>query len=87
MARLGIALSRVLGRTVLDETGLVGTYDVDLRWTPDETQALQTPQPPVDSTAPALFTAIQEQLGLRLESGKGPVEVLVVDEAEKPSGN
>ena len=87
MARLAIALSRILGRTVTDETGLGGTYDVNLRWTPDETQALQTPQPLVDPTAPSLFTAIQEQLGLRLESGKGPVEVLVIDQAEKPSGN
>ena len=87
MARLAIALSRILGRTVTDETGLGGTYDVNLRWTPDETQALQTPQPLADPTAPSLFTAIQEQLGLRLESGKGPVEVLVIDQAEKPSGN
>lgn len=87
MARLAIVLSRILGRTVTDETGLGGTYDVSLRWTPDETQALQTPQPIVDPTAPLLFTAIQEQLGLRLESGKGPVEVLVIDQAEKPSGN
>jgi uncharacterized protein (TIGR03435 family) len=87
MARFAIALSRILGRTVTDETGLGGSYDVNLRWTPDETQALQTPQPVVDSTAPSLFTAIQEQLGLRLESGKGPVEVLVIDQAEKPLGN
>jgi uncharacterized protein (TIGR03435 family) len=87
MPRLAIALSRVLGRTVTDETGLTGTYDVNLRWTPDETQSLQTPQPLLDPLAPSLFTAIQEQLGLRLESGKGPVEVLVIDNAEKPSEN
>ena len=87
MARFAIALSRIPGRTVTDETGLGGTYDVNLRWTPDEAHALQTPQPLVDSTAPSLFTAIQEQLGVRIESGKGPVEVLIIDQAEKPSGN
>jgi uncharacterized protein (TIGR03435 family) len=87
LARLAIALSRILGRTVIDETSLGGTYDVNLRWTPDETQALQTPQPAIDSAAPSLFTGLQEQLGLQLESGKGPVEVLVIDQAEKPSGN
>lgn len=87
MERLAIALSRILGRTVIDDTGLTGTYDVNLLWKPDETQALQIPLPVVDPSAPSLFTAIQEQLGLRLESGKGPVEVLVIDAAEKPSVN
>jgi len=81
-ARLAAALSRTLGRTVVDETSLGGSYDVSLHWTPDEAP------PAVDNSAdPSLFTALQEQLGLRLESAKGPVEVLIVDRAEKPSEN
>ena len=81
-ARLATALSRTLGRTVVDETSLGGSYDVSLHWTPDDAQ------PAADNpTDPSLFTALQEQLGLRLESARGPVEVLVVDQAEKPSEN
>lgn len=82
MAKLASGLSRTLGRTVVDETGLSGSYDIELRWTPDDAQ------PAPDSAAPpSFFTAIQEQLGLRLESGRGPVEVLVVDRVERPTGN
>ena len=63
----------------MDRTGLKGFYDFLLTWTPDEAQA--------DAPGPSLFTAIQEQLGLKLESTKGPVEILVVDRAERPSEN
>jgi uncharacterized protein (TIGR03435 family) len=64
-----------LGRPVLDRTGISGVYDFTLDWIPDE-------------SAPSLFTALQEQLGLRLEAQKGSVEVLVVDSMErKPSAN
>jgi uncharacterized protein (TIGR03435 family) len=56
----------------------VGNFDADLKWTPDDKP---------DDGGPSIFTAIQEQLGLRLESGKGPVDVLVIDRAEKPSEN
>jgi uncharacterized protein (TIGR03435 family) len=63
-----------LHRTVLDKTGLTGKYDFTLQLTPDESQA-------------AIFTAIQEQLGLKLESQKGPAELLVIDHAEKPLEN
>jgi uncharacterized protein (TIGR03435 family) len=74
-------LSGVLGRKVIDKTGLQGNVDVDLHWTPDERADAQ----PDDG--PSVFTAIQEQLGLRLESSKGPVEVLVIDRAGKPTEN
>jgi uncharacterized protein (TIGR03435 family) len=73
-------LSRVLARTVLDKTGLTTNFDIDLRWTPDET-------PSSDAAGPSLFTALQEQLGLKLESQKGPVEILIIERAEKPSEN
>ena len=91
MARMALALSRVVGRPVVDKTALAGTFDITLRWTPDETQAfLASTQPaaaPPDTSGPSIFTALQEQLGLRLESQKGPVEVLVIDSAQLPSAN
>jgi uncharacterized protein (TIGR03435 family) len=78
----------VLDRPVIDKTGLTGGFDFDLSWQPNATQlggrggAL-----PTDSDKPDIFTAIQEQLGLKLESERGPAEVIVVDKAEKPSDN
>jgi len=88
MARFAANLSRFTGRTVVDRTGLKGTYDVALRWTPDEGQAwLPTGPLPTDDSQPSIFSAVQEQLGLKLESQRGPVEVLVIDRAEKPSEN
>jgi uncharacterized protein (TIGR03435 family) len=74
-------LSTMLGRTVVDKTGLTGFYDIALTWTPDSTVASD------ELSGPSLFTAIQEQLGLKLEAGKGPVQVIVVDSAEKLSSN
>lgn len=83
-------LSRVLGRTVVDRTGFSGVFDVSLGFLPDETTAALPPPPPgaiagVDEL-PSIFTAVQ-QLGLHLESARAPVEVLVVDHAERPSVN
>ncbi len=89
-------LTGVLERPVLDKTGLMGLYDVKLEWSPDdsETQAApsgapssQTPPAPSGSGGPDLFTAIQQQLGLKLESGKGPVDIIIIDHVERPSGN
>jgi len=85
-------LSQQLGRTVLDKTGLTGKYDFTLKWTPDENQGPPGPPgadnaPPPDSSGPSIFTAVQEQLGLKLESQKGAVKILVVDHGEKPSEN
>jgi uncharacterized protein (TIGR03435 family) len=81
----------VLDRPVVDHTGLTGKWDFTLKWTPDETQfgamGIHPPPPSDNATTPDLFTAIQEQAGLKLESTKAPVEVLVIDRAEKPSEN
>lgn len=73
---------------VIDRTGLTGLFDVDLRWAPDSpvTSAGQV-VPPVDSNASSFFTALQEQLGLKLESTRGPVDVLVIDQVEQPTSN
>jgi uncharacterized protein (TIGR03435 family) len=93
MANLVHLLSQQLGRIVVDKTGLTGKYDFTLQWTPDETQGPPSgppgigSTPPPESSGPSIFTAIQEQLGLKLESQKGPVEILVIDHAEKPSAN
>jgi uncharacterized protein (TIGR03435 family) len=87
-------LSRQLGRTIVDETRLTGKYDFTLQWTPDERTGPMSAAtqgggdaPPPDSSGPSIFTAIQEQLGLKLESRKVPVEMLVIDRAEQPSEN
>jgi uncharacterized protein (TIGR03435 family) len=82
----------------VNKTGLTGTYDFTLTWTPDESQGQMfkgAPDgkeagdgaPPPETSGPTIFTAIQEQLGLKLESQKGPVEILVIDHVERPSEN
>ena len=73
-------VSGELGRVIVDKTGLTGRYDMELKWTPDSDSA------PEDA-GPSIFTAAQEQLGLKLEPSKGPVEVLVIDRAEMPTEN
>jgi uncharacterized protein (TIGR03435 family) len=73
--------SRVLGRSVTDKTGLMSKYDFKVTWQPEFDAA-----PPVNSDAGSIFTAVQE-LGLKLQSAKGPVDMLVIDHAEKPSEN
>jgi uncharacterized protein (TIGR03435 family) len=78
-------LTRYLGRYVVDDTGLTSNYDFELRFTPDPGSPLADGVQ--DTNAPSIFTALQEQLGLRLESARGPVKVLVIDRAEKPSEN
>lgn len=94
---LATTLSNLLGRPVIDRTDLKGAFDIALQWTPDPGQAgamfggppppgVQAPPPP-DPNGPSIFTAVQEQLGLRLESQKGPVEMIVIDRVEKPSDN
>jgi uncharacterized protein (TIGR03435 family) len=84
-------LSRELGRVVIDKTGIVGRYDVALKWTPETGTAsmnggTEAAAPSPDS-GPSIFTAIQEQLGLKLESARGPVQVLIIDHVEMPSEN
>ena len=79
----------ILGRPVLDKTGLAGVYDVSLTWTPDATQpfASSATSPSIEPAGPSLVTALREQLGLRLESQKVPVELFVIDRSEKPKEN
>ena len=84
--------SAVLDRPVVDHTGLAGKWDFQLKWTPDDSQfggmGMRPPPPSEAADAPPpLFTAIQEQLGLKLESGKAQVEVMVIDHVEQPSAN
>jgi uncharacterized protein (TIGR03435 family) len=82
-------LSAVLGRTVIDKTGFSGLFDLRLDFLPDETTVAMPPPPDVvallASRTPSILTALQEQLGLRLESTKGPVEVLVIDSVARPT--
>jgi uncharacterized protein (TIGR03435 family) len=79
----------VLDRPVLDQTGIVGRYDFTLTWAPVGTEFGGAPPDlaPTDNPPPDLFTAIQEQLGLKLEAVKAPADVMVIDKAEKPSPN
>jgi uncharacterized protein (TIGR03435 family) len=83
---LARSLAQILGRVVLNNTGISGRYDLSLRWTPDDAPAPASNGAP-DAALPGIFTAIQEQLGLKLESTKGPVSILVLDHVEPPSAN
>lgn len=90
MSTLALLLSRFERETVINMTGLDGLYEVNLEWAPMESLASPggTIRPPESPAGPALSTALQEQLGLKLEGRKGPLDVLVVDHAEKvPSEN
>ena len=78
----------LLDRPVVDKTGLTGRYDFDLTWAPDETQfGGEAPKMADDVASPPLFTALPQQLGLRLEATRGPVNALVVDKAEQPAAD
>jgi bla regulator protein BlaR1 len=91
VASLVQTLSVSVGRPVVDKTALSGEYDFKLEWTPDEGQPQTSPDDrpatEIGSTTSSIFTAIQEQLGLKMVSGKGPVEVIVIDHVEQPSAN
>jgi uncharacterized protein (TIGR03435 family) len=83
-------LANQMGRPVLDETGLTGAYDLTLSYLPDAGgRGLPPPGapdlPPIDPNAPSLPTALQEQLGLKLQSARGPMEVVVIDSVERPT--
>jgi uncharacterized protein (TIGR03435 family) len=81
-------LSTLLGRSVLDRTGFTGLFDVQLDFVPDETTPAMPPPPPGSGVSGiSIAQALQEQLGLRLEPAKSPVEVIVIDHAERPSAN
>lgn len=81
-------LSGLMGRLVIDRTGLTGPYDYVLEYMPDQVVPLPagaTPLPPINPNAPSLQPALEEQLGLKLESTKAPVEVIVVDSISQPT--
>jgi uncharacterized protein (TIGR03435 family) len=88
MAGFASVLQRaIVDRPVVDKTGLTGRYDFDLEWAPDESQFGGEVSPSTDAAIPPLFTALQQQLGLRLVATRGPIEAIVVDHAEGPSAN
>ena len=84
-------LSGNVGRLVVDRTGLPGSFDIELTFDPSSTAKAPPGAPPgpvsPDDTAPSIVTALQEQLGLQLESTRGPIDVLVIDQAERPAPN
>jgi uncharacterized protein (TIGR03435 family) len=94
MTQVASSLSIFAGRIVVDKTGLSGAYDFTLTWTPDQMPQRPpgAPEPlvngvPIDPNGPSLFTAVQEQLGLKLDSQRGAVAVLVIDRVERPTEN
>ena len=92
MAQLASNLSSRVNRVVVDKTGMTGNFDLHLEWMPDQVQGPGTlgalpgaPPPSPDTQGASIYTALQEQLGLKLESTRGPVDVLVVDRVEPPT--
>jgi uncharacterized protein (TIGR03435 family) len=87
MDALATRLSRSIARTVVNKTGVDGVFNLLLEWMPDSQLALRPDQPGPDPGGPSIFTALQEQLGLRLESANGSIPVYVIDRVERPSEN
>jgi uncharacterized protein (TIGR03435 family) len=100
MSDLALILSSYADRPVLDNTGLPGLFDIKLQWNPFAGRAQPTEdgprapgaearegRSPDPDSLPTLFTALEQQLGLKLESRKGPVEIYVIDHVERPSEN
>ena len=97
LAQFSQSLGMFVGRVVVDKTGLTGLYDINLTWTPDQMpkgapgspgdQPIRVNGVDIDPNGPSIFTAVQEQLGLKLDWQKGPVDMLVIDRAEKPVEN
>lgn len=90
MSQVAQTLSQRVNRIVIDKTGLAGNYAFTLEFTPDQlpppgSAPPGVPVPQIDPNGPSIFTAIQEQLGLKLESQRGPVDMLVVDSVEPPT--
>jgi uncharacterized protein (TIGR03435 family) len=96
MENLAHTISMELGATVIDRTGLTGRFDYTLKWVPDQGMSMM-PKGPVGAsepdsgsttpTGPSLVTALQEQLGLKLETKKEPVDVIVIDQITQPTPN
>jgi uncharacterized protein (TIGR03435 family) len=91
VSELAFVLGNIVGRPMVDKTALTGTFDIHLEFARDQalqgTPAIDVAPPTPDPTGVTVFTAVREQLGLKLESAKGPVEVLVIDSVSKPSEN
>ncbi len=94
MEQIAATISRAIGSTVIDKTGLTGKYDYTLQFAPDENMRAGLPPPPGGSGAPppeaqgpSIFSAVQEQLGLKLEAQKEPADVIVIDHMEEPAAN
>ena len=89
---LAFTLAEVVGRPVVDRTGLAGLYDGSLEWapSPEETQAVfggPSPVAPESQTGASIFTAIEEQLGLKMQDARAPIETVVITHAEPPAPN
>jgi uncharacterized protein (TIGR03435 family) len=88
LTRFAEALTRAVDRQVIDRTGRTEKFDISLRWLPDEHQVPPSSDAiPLPSDTPSIFTALQEQLGLKLEPSKAAIDLLVIDHAQKPSEN
>ena len=89
LAMLANLLERAVGRLVIDRTGLEGNWDLEVNYTPDRSQIPPGVELPssIDPNGPSLFTALEEQLGLKLRPARGPVEVLVIDSVQQPTPN
>jgi uncharacterized protein (TIGR03435 family) len=92
MTQLAATLTQLVRRRVVDETGVEGDFDLDVFYTPELPAGVPVPPgapgpPPPAGDGPSLFTALQEELGLRLDSRRGAVDVLVIDRIERPSEN
>jgi uncharacterized protein (TIGR03435 family) len=88
MAQLATGLSNTVQRVVRDSTGLAGRYSMEMTWVPESMPTSNGPFPApsaIDPNGTSIFTALQEQLGLRLESARGPVDVVVIDNIERPT--
>jgi uncharacterized protein (TIGR03435 family) len=81
MTQIGLILTRHAGRQVIDRTELPGVFDLELRWAPDPSIGAR------DASLPSIFTALEEQLGLKLEPARLPIDVLVIDRVEQPTSN
>lgn len=87
IAQLSSVLGSIVGRQVVDRTGLEGNYDWDLSWTPTSGEPGPRSEPAAAGDGVSVFTAIQEQLGLKLESDRGVIDALVIDRIERPTSN
>ena len=88
ISELANAVSNLIGsRIIVDKTEFTGTFDAHLRWTPGQGEVGGGVPPSPDDVSESIFTVLQDQLGLKLKTGRAPVEVIVIDNAEKPTAN